>query len=173
MAIFQQLPLLAAGQRFQFFNLLQVCSAVGAHPLNQVSNGHLPLHFRVEGRLEKVGSLEASQQTQVVMTPQPVERNQFRGTGIEVVQIAGPCVLIQRRDDGLCIRQHLSKPVSIDDLDIREVTEDFQHAPFFRGRLVAQDLFRQTRDSSRNLFRALLSCIQVFLKLNSVIGSDS
>ena len=58
--ILQQLSRLAARRRFQFFNLLQVCSAVAAHPLNQVSNGHLPLHFRVEGRLEKVGSLETS-----------------------------------------------------------------------------------------------------------------
>jgi len=49
--------------------LLQMRGTVTAHSLDQVRHGHLPLHFRVKGRLGKVGSLQTSQQTQVVMTP--------------------------------------------------------------------------------------------------------
>jgi len=74
-AILKQLSLFAARCCFQSFNLLQMCKAVPAHSLDQVSNSDLPLHFRMKGRLGKVGGVEASQQTQVVMTCQTVERS--------------------------------------------------------------------------------------------------
>jgi len=47
MAILQQLSLFAR-RRLQSFNLLQVSSAVAAHSLNKVRNGHLSLHFRMK-----------------------------------------------------------------------------------------------------------------------------
>ena len=66
-----------------------------------------------------------------MMAPQPVKRDQFGRRGIHVVQIARPCVLIERRDDGLSIRQHLPQTVSVDDFGIRQMAKDFQYAPFF------------------------------------------
>ena len=95
-----------------------------AHSLDKVGDGHVPLDFWVEGRLGKVGGFQSSQQTQVVMPCQPVERDQFRRRGIQIVQIASPSILIERRDKGLVVGQHLSQSISIDDLDIRKVTED-------------------------------------------------
>lgn len=54
---------------------------------------------------------------------------------------AGPSVLINRRDHRLGIRQHLSQPISVDDLHICQVTEDFQHIPLFRRRLILESLY--------------------------------
>lgn len=71
-----------------------------AHSLNKVRDGYLPLHFWVKCRFGEVGVPQISQQAQVVMACRTVERDQFRRRRIQVVQIAGPCVLIQGRDDG-------------------------------------------------------------------------
>ena len=69
------------------------------------------------------------------------------------------------RNHGLCICRHLPQAISINDLDIREVAEDLEHAPLFWGRFVAQYFFRETRNRGRNFFRALFRRIEMFLKL--------
>ena len=35
-------------------------SAVAAHPLDEVSNGHLPLQFRMKSRLGEIGTLQSA-----------------------------------------------------------------------------------------------------------------
>ena len=147
---------------FQLFDLTQVRSTVSRHFFHKVGDGHLHLCFRVKGRLGKIRHLQISQQPQVVMTSQPIERHQFRRRRIQVVKIASPSVLINRRDHRLGVRQHLSQSISVDDLHICQVTEDFQHTPLFWRRLIVEGLIRQARNRSRNLFRTLLSDTSVW-----------
>src|SRR6516162_238617 len=64
---------------FQSFNLLQVSSTMPAHSLYWVGDRHVSLDLWVECRLGKIGNPQSSQQTQVVMPCQPVERDEFRG----------------------------------------------------------------------------------------------
>jgi hypothetical protein len=47
---------------------------VAAHSFDKIGHCHLLLNFGVEGGLGKVGILQTAQQTQIVMTPQPIFR---------------------------------------------------------------------------------------------------
>ena len=45
------------------------------------------------------------------------------------------------------------------------MTQDFEHAPFVRGRFVTQNVFRQGQYCGRDFFRALLGGVEVLLEI--------
>jgi hypothetical protein len=111
---------------------------VSGHPLHKFSNGHLPLHFRVKGRFGKIRLRQSSQQTHVVMARESVESDQFGGGQ---TQVCSGCAPMRGSGSSGAITGLLSasicrnpQPVPVNDLHICEVTEDFEHAPFARGR---------------------------------------
>src|SRR5215510_16395044 len=75
-----------------------------------------------------------------------------------------PLILIHGSYHGLLVGQHLSQAVAIDDLDVSEVSQNFEDRPLIGSGFVAESLWRQTRNGCGNFFRALLCHLEMRLK---------
>src|SRR5258708_26946983 len=92
-----------------------------------------------------------------------INSSYFRSRRIEIVEIAGPCVLVHWSNHRLIVGKHLANTMRVNDFNIREVAEDLEDAPFIWRRLVTQNFVPQSGNRGGDFLWTLLSNIEVLL----------
>ena len=65
------------------------------------------------------------------MAIESVESDQLRRRALEISQVLRPGILVDWRNYGIFVRQHLANAVCVDYFGVGKVTEDFYDAPLF------------------------------------------